>query len=333
MVLRSMPPPAWLESDAPDGDVVISSRFRLARNLVGFRFPHRASGQELKEVETRVKAACRTSPIKLEPMGKLTEAERDYLLGSRLISPEFAHREPGRSLILDRDRCVSLMVNEEDHLRLQTVTAGWALPSAEQTGLIVYEHLESALEFMQTEELGFLSASPTNLGFGQRRSALFHLIGLAQTNRLTRMLKSLAYLKITTRGLYGETSRAVGAFVQISATSGTQAEFRGACNQVIQEERQARQDVDLGELSAKARQAAEFAVSSNEISLRDALLVLGWVRWATMVEIDGFKAPPRTVDSWTATMEVYGTQEEKVAARHRAEFLRTRLEPLLRSNS
>ena len=111
MVLRSMPPPAWLEPDAPDGDVVVSTRHRFARNLCSFRFPHHASNEELRQIQQQVQSAAKVSPVPLEPMGRLTEAERDYLLGSRLISADFSHREVGRSVLLDRSRMVSVMVN------------------------------------------------------------------------------------------------------------------------------------------------------------------------------------------------------------------------------
>lgn len=328
MVLRSMPPPAWLETDAPEGDVVISSRFRAARNLVGYRFPHIAANDDLKAVQTQVERAVEQSPIPLESMRNLTEAERDYLLGSRLISSDFPHRAHGRQILLDRDRVVSIMVNEEDHVRLQCLTAGWSFWSAEETGRQILAHMADALPFMSDPTLGYLTASPTNLGGGQRRSALFHLIGLAHTKRLKRLIKSLGHLDIVCRGLFGESSLAVGAFVQISSTTGSPADFRGACTQVIREERMARREVRREELADKARQAADYAIASNEISMRDALLVLGWVRWASSVDLPGFRAAPRTVDLWSSRMEVYGTQDPKVAARQRAEFLRQRLESL-----
>ena len=323
-----MPPPAWLEQDAPEGDIVVSSRYRAARNIVGYKFPHLASNEELRAVQTQILDAADRSPLPLEAMRTLSEAERDYLLGSRLISADFPHREHGRTVLLDHDRVVSIMVNEEDHLRLQALTAGWSSWSAEETGSQVLQHMENELPFMVDEKLGPLPASPTNLRGGQRRSALFHLIGLAHTKRLKRLINSLGHLDIVCRGLYGETSLAVGAFVQISSTSGSVADYRGACTQVIAEERMARREVRRDELADKARQAADYAISSKEISMRDALLVLGWVRWATYVEIPGFKTSPRAVDLWSSTMEIYGTQDPKVAARQRAEFLRQRLESL-----
>ena len=328
MVLRSMPPPAWLEVDAPDGDVVISSRFRAARNLCGLPFPHLANPEQLRAVQSAVKKSVETCPIQLESMNNLSEAERDYLLSSRLLSPDFDHREIGRSVLIDRDRVVSVMVNEEDHIRLQVLTGGWSAWSAEETGRQLLNHLENGLNTMYHPDLGPLTASPSNLHGGERRSALFHLIGLAQTKRLKRMIQSLTVIGLTARGLYGESSRAVGAFIQVSATRSSDADFRGACNQVIREERMARREVRRDELADRAGQAVEYAITSKEISLRDALLVLGWVRWASSADIEGFRTPPRAVDSWTAMMEFYGTQDPKIASQHRAIYLRQRLESM-----
>ncbi len=328
IVLRSMTPPAWLRTDSPDGDVVVSSRFRAARNISQFKFPHIASNDELRSVFKIIKNSAETSSIQLDIMQNISEAERDYLLGSRLISADFLHRETGRAVLLDPTRTVSIMVNEEDHIRIQALTAGWSIWDAEDSGRQTMEHLESNIDFMFHPHFGPLTASPTNLNGGQRRSALFHLIGLAHTKRLKRLIKTLSHLDLVCRGLFGEASLAIGAFVQISATKGNVADFRGACNQVIAEERLARSEVDQNEISEKAQQAAEYAIRQNEITMRDALLVLGWIRWANERELPGFRTEPRMVDYWSSTMEVHGTQDQKIASRHRAEFLRTRLEGL-----
>ncbi|MDI9636511.1 hypothetical protein QPK87_01185 [Kamptonema cortianum] len=328
MVLRSMPPPAWLEPDAPDGDVVVSTRHRFARNLCSFRFPHHASNEELRLIQQQVQSAAKVSPVPLEPMGRLTEAERDYLLGSRLISADFSHREVGRSVLLDRSRMVSVMVNEEDHLRIQAVTGGWSAWTAEETCRNIHDHLARHLSFAKTHEYGYITACPTNLGVAERRSALFHLIGLATQGKLPRMLRSLHLMGFVPRGLFGEASRGVAAFIQVSSTTSGQEDFRGACAQLIREERMARRETQRSEITDRALPAIEFAIASKEISLRDALLVLGWVRWAAAVELPGFKTKAREVDAWTAQMEVFGTQEASVAARHRADFLRVRLENL-----
>lgn len=324
MVLRSMPSPAWLSPDAPEGEIVVSTRVRFARNLIGHPFPHHADVENLRAIQAKVVEG--TKKLKLEVLSRVSEAERDFLLGSRLVSPEFLHREPGRCVLLDKDRSVSLMVNEEDHVRLQGMTAGWSLKSAELAAQLVLETLGAKCAFMRTDTHGYLTASPYNCGLAQRRSVLFHLIGLAQSRRLPEVLRALSAGSLYARGLFGESSRAVGAFFQVSSIDGNHPEFVGACEYLVREERQARREITRDKLHDKTKSAIEFAVASAGISLADALRVLAWVRWASTAGLDICPFSYRDVDLWVSTMEVHGTQDPQTADRHRAVFLRERIE-------
>ena len=326
MVLRSMPAPAWLALDAPDGDIVVSSRVRYARNVCGYRFPHWASPDDLRAVQNLVRSGL--SGLKLEAINHLTEAERDFLLGCRLISPDFAHRDPGRSLILDKSRTLSVMINEEDHVRIQALTPGWSIKSAQKSAESVLSLLSSRVPLMQSEQYGFLTASPYNAGEARRRSALFHLIGLGHTKRLPAVLQALAAWRLTARGLFGESSRAVGAFFQVSAISGGLPEFIGACDYLAHEERMARREVTRATLQERTRAAIDFAIGASELSLADALRVLAWVRWAATAGVVSLEKGYRDVDQWVSTMEVHCTQDPKTASRHRAVFVRNRVEAL-----
>lgn len=326
MVLRSMPPPAWLSEDAPDGDVVMSSRVRYARNLRGYRFPHHALSEELRQVQRKVTDAAKSTALKFEVFKRLTEAERDYLIGCRLLSPEFLGKEVGRVLLLDEGRSVSIMVNEEDHLRIQALTAGWSIVNAHRAAEFVLTEMSRHLEFAEVSPWGFLTASPYNAGPARRLSVMYHLIGLAQTKHLTPVLQALAARNLVARGLFGESSRAVGAFFQVSSTTGDLPEFQGACDYLLREERLARREVERSKLEDRAASAAEFAITSSEISLADALRVLAWVRWASSASIGGFPESHREVDGWLSALEVRGTTDEKAANRERATYLRARLE-------
>lgn len=326
MVLRSMQPPAWLTEEAEDLDIVVSSRFRAARNLKGHRYPHRCEPPELVEVAQTVSKSC--TGLALSVSRNITEAERDYLLGARLISPDFPHSEPGRLVLLDQPRLVSIMVNEEDHLRIQAVSGGWSIRRAVREGERATAELAKRLDFQSSPDLGYLTASPTNLGQGSRRSALFHLVGLSNQGRLNRMIKSLHHLGIATRGLFGESSRGIAAFVQVSGTQTRETDFIGACNHLIREERLARSEVSPRDTLEKARGAIDYAVMSNQVSMRDALLVLGYVRWVAAIGLPEIGVTPRQVDGWVTEMEVFGTQSPTAAARHRADFLRGKIENL-----
>lgn len=326
MVLRSLPLPAWLSPEAPDGDLVVSSRCRHARNLAGRRFPHHAEPEELGEVSAQVSAALEACGEPFHRYSSLSETEREYLLGCRLVSPDFPHRERHRWVAVDDSRTTSLMVNEEDHLRLQSLTPGWSLEGCESEAARWLDNLSSRLEFARAEPWGWLTASPSNAGNGRRRSALFHLIGLAHSRRLGGVLDALGQSGCTARGLFGETSRAVGAFFQVSMTGGERHEFKGACEYLIREERTARSEVGRKRLHEQALEAAAFAVASQSVGVADALRVLAWLRWASASELPGFAYSYRDVDTWVSTMEVHGTQDPEVAARHRAAFLRERVE-------
>jgi len=340
MVLRSMPPPAWLGKDAPEGDVVVSSRVRFARNLDGIAVPHLATDDELAAVRDQVLESAR--PLELEVLKHVSEAERDYLVGCRLVSPDFDARGHGRALILDRERSVSIMVNEEDHLRVQALTAGWSIETAGRLAQHVLSRLEgtpdadpspfhrpatarpTGLRFARSDS-GFVTASPTNQGQGKRLSALFHLIGLAHAKRRPAVLTALAEMGHTARGIYGEVSRGVGAFIQVSSTSSPLSHFSGATEYLLREERLARREVPREHLAEQARSAIDFAVASSQITLADALRVLAWARWGAPSGIEGFGFGYRDVDLWVSTLEVRSTHDEDAAARHRASFLRERL--------
>lgn len=325
MVLRSMPAPGWLTGDAPESDVVISSRVRYARNLAGFNFVHAASSEELRLIQRLIYEAEQGACLNLEVFKRLTEAEREYMVGCRLISPEFNGRDIGRMLLLDSSRTVSLMINEEDHLRIQALLGGWALRAASKLADHVQGRLGQKLRWAESEKWGFLTSSPYNCGIALRHSALFHLIGLAHSKRLPSVLKALTESGYITRGLFGESSRAVGAYVQVSTTKGNIREFIGACEYILQEERQGRREIPRNQLDRLTKQAAEFAVSSSELSWEDALRVLAWVRLAAVAGLLEVIVSHRTIDSWISELELRGTNDETAVRRQRADFIRERL--------
>lgn len=323
MVLRSTPP-AWLAVDAPNGDVVLSSRSRIMRNLAGHRFPHHADTAELNAILEEVSSALGTDEG-FELLKHLTTSEHDYLVGSRLCSPDFKFDLPGRALLLDKNRTAGIMVNEEDHIRIQALTAGWSAAKADTIALKALEKLGQKLTFASSPKFGYLAASPYNAGQGRRMSAMFHLIGLAHAKRLPSVLKALSARNLAARGLFGESSRAVGAFLQVSITDGSRSEFVGACDYLIREERTARKEVGASVLRDRALQAVQFVEASRTISLADALRVLGYARWGAAANVKGLERSPRDVDLWLTTLELQGFSDSESATRQRADFLRENL--------
>lgn len=322
MVLQSMPRPAWLSDDAPHVDVALSTRTRVMRNLAGLRFPDRADDAELESVMRSVISAAESSGLDAEVFRGLTNAERDHLVAGRLVSPDFPWTLPFRVLLVDKQRTASLMVNEEDHLRVQALSAGWSLEASDRQAQAWVTSLGTRLSFAHHPDLGYLSASPYNCGAGRRRSAMLHLIGLAQSKRLPAILQALGSEGMAVRGLFGESSRAIGAFVQISATRGDRTDFVGACEYLMKEERNARNALGREHLSERAQQARDFAVGSPTLPLADALRVLGWARWAAAADVPGFEFSPRDADAALARLELRGGVAREASGRQRAEVLR-----------
>ena len=322
MALQAQPPPAWLREAGPAGDIVLSTRRRVMRNLRGHRFPHAARQAELLQIQSEILSA----PHGMEPHRTLTNAERDYLVGCRLISPEFPWTEFGRSLLLDESRTVSVMINEEDHLRFQGLVAGWAPEAVADSVQKCVDRVGSALTYAWMAEWGYLAASPANAGDGIRHSAMFHLIGLAQSRRLPSVIRALADKGMVVRGLFGESSRAVGAFIQVSILRNVESAFIGACEYLIDEERAARRELESAQIREQIHRARDFAIGNRSLSLADAVRILAWIRWATELAEPGFPTEIREVDRCLTRLEIHPTLGEAIAGRQRADRLRALLE-------
>lgn len=326
MVLGSLPRPEWLTKESPVNDVVLSTRTRLMRNLRGHRFPNRADSPELMVIMGKVIEAAKSSPsVVKDPLiinRSLTNAERDYLVGCRLVSPEFEWTLPGRALLLNESRTLSLMINEEDHLRVQAIVGGWDIQSADRVANEAVVHMADALDFAWAPSLGFLAASPANLGAGRRQSAMLHLIALRESRRIDDVIRALGAQKIVVRGLFGESSRAIGAFAQVSVQHDSLPDFRGAVEYLVEEERLEREKMGLAHITDHAAQVRDFVLRSRAFSLADSLRCLAWIRWAAVDQIEGFPAGPRPVDHALTALAIRPTIGEGDARLDRAQLLR-----------
>ncbi len=216
---------SWLEEEGPDFEIVLSTRVRLARNLQGFPFTVRAGAEDRLRVLEQARSALEASELLEEPslweMAELEAVDRAVLLERHLVSqeligPEGGAAPPGAALALSRDRSLGLMVNEEDHLRLQALLGGLQLDRAWKQVEQLDEEIGQRLPYAFHHEFGFLTSCPTNLGTGLRASVLIHLAGLVLTKEITKVLNGIAQVGLTYRGLYGEGSEIVGNFFQIS---------------------------------------------------------------------------------------------------------------------
>ncbi|MCG9894342.1 MAG: hypothetical protein MH204_02555, partial [Fimbriimonadaceae bacterium] len=220
-VLHALPEPEWLRIEGPDSDVVLSTRVRLARNVEGFRFPGTMDLDEREAVAELAERAIRRLGSRFETRSRLDDSERAVLIGCRLLSADFAHDRPGGRVALDREGAVSVMVNEEDHLRVQCLRAGLAVEEAQSGATGVLAVLEETLRFSRHDRWGWLASSPMNSGEGRRRSALVHLPALTHIDLLPAAVQALEASRVVVRGAFGEASRSVGAFHQVSMISGS----------------------------------------------------------------------------------------------------------------
>ena len=198
----------------------MSSRVRLARNLSGFAFPHWASPSQRKEarlkVEEAVKECLFLKGALSVTMKELSELDRLFLVERHLISREHAMGPDEKGVVIGDREIIALMVNEEDHLRLQVMQSGFNLQEAWAILNQVETDLEGRLSFAFLPEWGFLTACPTNVGTGMRASAMLHLPCLVMTKQINRVLHAITKLGLTARGLYGEGTEATGNFFQLS---------------------------------------------------------------------------------------------------------------------
>ncbi len=237
-----------------NSDVVISTRIRLARNLKDYPFPCRLSAQGREKVIDNVKSAVKNSnsPVASDfsfiKMSELSSQQSVSLVERRLVSPEFISDSERRALLLSKDESLSIMINEEDHIRLQVIKNGLSLEDAYDTADKLDTLIDENLEFAFDENLGYLTQCPTNLGTGMRASVMMHLPALEKSRAISRIAGNLSKLGFTIRGAHGEGTEPKGALYQLSnqVTLGISEKaaienLKNITNQLIAQENQARE--------------------------------------------------------------------------------------------
>src|SRR3954449_10625291 len=210
----------WLRGEGPHHQIVVSSRVRLARNLRTFAFPGWAKKAERQQILDTIKP-------RVEELAEMTDAhsvyshdlsalEKQVLVERHLISREHAAKGVGSAVIMNRRQTLSIMINEEDHLRMQSIRSGLQLKSAFKLVDKVDSTLEAKLDFAYDSRLGYLTACPTNVGTGMRASAMLHLPGLVLSDLINQVIQAVNKIGLAVRGLYGEGTEAMGNLFQIS---------------------------------------------------------------------------------------------------------------------
>jgi protein arginine kinase len=205
----------WLRAAGPEHDIVISSRIRLARNLSGLRFPARMDAKDRAHVIDLVGAAFRGNGVRFD-LDSASSIDRAFLVERRLISKELAGGEGARAVFFGHSEAVSIMVNEEDHLRIQCIRSGFDLDRAWRAISRVDRALQTQIPMAFHDTLGFLTSCPTNVGTGMRVSVMLHLPALTMKDHIGRVQRAVDSMNLAMRGLYGEGTQPAGDFYQIS---------------------------------------------------------------------------------------------------------------------
>lgn len=282
----------WLKDTGPHSDIVISSRVRLARNLDKFPFPHWANKKQSEQaLKTINEALVNVEVLKKALSLRLTDLDsidKQFLVERHLMSLEHAQKTDHKAVVIDEEERVSLMINEEDHIRMQYMQSGFNLFDAWSNINKIDDRLADELHFAFLPDWGYLTACPTNAGTGMRGSVMLHLPALVMAGQINRVLAALAKLSFTTRGLYGEGTRATGNFFQVSnqvSLGHGEGEIieniNAIINQIITQENQARETMlarNKAALDDKINRSLGILKSAHIITSQETIELLSMVR-------------------------------------------------------
>lgn len=212
----------WMLGNANDSEIAISSRVRVARNLQDQPFPLLATQTQSSQVLDTIIAVADTQELQsfgtfyTIPLSDVEPLDKKVLVEKHLISPSLANESQNGAVLLSEDESVSIMINEEDHLRIQCLYPGFQVREAWEKATAIDDLFEAHIDYAFDDKRGFLTSCPTNVGTGLRASVMVHLPALVMTQQINRILSAVSQVGLTVRGIYGEGSEAVGNIFQIS---------------------------------------------------------------------------------------------------------------------
>lgn len=335
----------WIKSEIEPNEIILSSRIRLARNLKDIPFPHKLETIKAREVIQNIENHLKEDKDKFNTI-KLWEnnnIENKLYLEKHLISNKLLDNSEKSAFIADEEETISVMVNEEDHLRIQAITSGFDLKGAYSRANSIDDLIESKEKYAFNESLGYLTACPTNCGTGLRASAMIHLPALSMEKEINRVLNSLSQVGIAIRGLYGEGSKIQGNLYQISnqITLGVTEEeiisnLTAVLEQVKNSEFMTREKINKHyhyELKDKIFRSLGILKSSIILSFGEALELLSNVRLG--VELGFIKSISHSFlneilieSSPSYILSILNEKNEKAINLKRAELIRNKLKSL-----
>lgn len=285
---------SWMNGDGPHSDFVLTSRVRLARNIKNILFPTVYKQEDAKKVLNQIEnivplfTLYPLRNIEVLKMDELQELQKRVLVEKHLISPNLANDSTSGACLLSSNEEISIMVNEEDHVRIQCIFPGLQLKEALELANAVDNQLEEHIDFAYHEVRGYLTSCPTNVGTGLRASIMIHLPGLVLTKQINQLITSINQLGLVVRGIYGEGSEALGNIFQISnqVTLGKSEEdiileLINVANQIIDQEIAARELLSKNsglQLEDRVYRSLGVLMNSRIIETKEAAKCLSDVR-------------------------------------------------------
>ncbi len=341
-------PAEWMASPGPHGDIVITSRVRLARNLEHLPFPGWSEEAErrdaLAEISPAVRELGEMKDSFAEELSDLTALQKQVLVERHLISREHAARGTGSAVTMNRKQTLSIMVNEEDHLRMQSIQPGLNLKAAYKALDKIDSELEESLHFAFDNDLGYLTACPTNLGTGMRASAMLHLPALVLSEQINQVIQAANKIGLAVRGLWGEGTEALANLFQISnqSTLGQSepdiiSRLHKVIERIIENEKNARYKlVDERPTMLRDQIGRAYAILryAHVIPSKEALNLLSMLRLGIDLEIFSWEEhgliDTLLMDIQPAHLQVAAKQKLSPIARDtlRAEIMRRKLKTL-----
>jgi protein arginine kinase len=339
-------PAQWLDGSGQLADVIVNTRVRLARNLAGLSFPQTCDEDTLRSRRRQFAGHLRGCATLAQAhdldLSLLEPLERQVLLEMHLASPDLLREPAGRGLVVTPDLSSAIMLNEEDHLRVQVFASGFDPLGATRKVLDLDRELDDVLEFAFSEEFGYLTTCPTNVGTGCRLSVLIHLPALVLGNEIEKILNSLRQLQFAVRGLFGEGSTVRGSLFQISnlATLGRSeidiaADFSRHVAKVAQYEKMAQERLyerDPAAVQDLAHRSLAILRSARVMTMQEAFDRLSQVRMGVMLKV----LPPIAMSRLNQALIQHQAAHLQLMAGHaakpierarmRAEFLRNLLQ-------
>ncbi len=329
---------SWYKNSGPSDDIAVSSRIRLARNLSGIPFPSRMTTEQRIELNKKVKEAILNSntpfakSLKYIDMRDVPEAQKYAMVERHIISPEFANKNEPTAIILSGDESISIMIGEEDHIRIQVILAGLQLNEAYDIAERIDTLLHGSLQFAFDSKLGFLTECPTNLGTGLRASVMLHLPALENNGEIETIGGSIGKIGFTVRGMYGEGSKSAASLYQISnqitlglSENNALENLKIITTQMIDKELQSRKELKTLELEDVCYRALGTLQNCRILTSNEMMNLLSRVKLGKSMGILDIQASPIKVlieAQPFMLMQKYGILEPKDRDIYRANMIR-----------